>query len=56
VQLLTVADTRFANGGARSSSAGARIEVLKAPRGVGWGVGLPPSPGPSRRFPKKFFD
>ena len=37
-----MADPGFANGGPRSSAAGASIEAPKAPRGVGCGEGVSP--------------
>ena len=57
-----VADPGLANGGPRSSAAGASVEALKAPREVGCGEGVSPYPlarGLGRgQYPllRKFFD
>jgi len=59
--LNPVADPGFANRGARLSAAGARIEAPKAPRGVGYGKGVSPSPlgrdlGRGHSLRRKYFD
>ena len=57
-----MADPEFANGGPRSSAAGASIEAPKAPRGLGVGRGFPlPTRGGvwgggSAPSPENFFD